>query len=123
MLVFFGDLPEAELETSNSRGTIEVNVSNMPREEQEVRFDHCSRFFFLLSFLFYLVPEWMVCILGYSTYLDDEKRENRLLEDESGVTNFGLGRFEGQWDLLGLDVRIGRYQSGHLTEHNSAMAK
>lgn len=37
MPIHFGDLPEAEIETTHSRGTIEVNISNMPQEERAVR--------------------------------------------------------------------------------------
>jgi hypothetical protein len=40
MPVIFGEIPEAELDSSHSRATIEVNVSNMPVEEQEVRCPH-----------------------------------------------------------------------------------
>lgn len=39
MPVIFGEIPETELDTSHARGTVEVNVSNMPVEEQEVRSD------------------------------------------------------------------------------------
>lgn len=39
MPVIFGEIPEAELETSHTRAMVEVNVSRMPAEEQGVRFD------------------------------------------------------------------------------------
>lgn len=38
MPIKFGEIPEAELESSHTRGMVEVNVSRMPAEEQGVRF-------------------------------------------------------------------------------------
>ena len=39
MPVLFGEIPEAELDSSHTRGTVEVNVSRMPAEERGVRLD------------------------------------------------------------------------------------